>query len=150
MRILAIDPGEKRIGMAVSDETGTLANPLKVILHTRREEDARAILEIFNGLRAEKIVMGQAMDDEGQITPSGRRAKRLAEEILQLQPVEIEFWDESFSTQIALETRRLMNVRRAKRSGHLDEMAAAIILQSYLDTHTGGLNFQENSSIEEQ
>jgi putative Holliday junction resolvase len=137
MRILAIDPGEKRIGVAISDESGTIANPLKVILHTSRKEDAAAVLDVYNGLKAGLIVVGQALDEDGQVSHSGMRAKRLADEISAQQAVPVTFWDESFSTNDAREARLLMNVRRRKRAGHIDDIAAVVILQSYLDEHAG-------------
>jgi putative holliday junction resolvase len=143
MRILAVDPGEKRIGLAVSDETGMIANPLRVILHTNRKNDAEAILNIYREQNAALVVIGQALDDEGGVTSSGRHAQRLAEEISSQQPVPIVFWDESFSTNQAVEARRSMNVRRSKRKGHIDDLAAAIILQSYLDSLTTTLGVAE-------
>jgi putative holliday junction resolvase len=82
--------------------------------------------------------VGQALDDEGQPTPEGRKAGRLAEAIRSQTSLPVEMWDESFSTQAARETRIAMGVTRRKRSGHLDEYAAAVILQSYLESHSPG------------
>jgi len=134
-RVLAVDPGEKRIGLAISDPSGMLARPLRVIAHTSRLVDAAQIAAEAADQGAVRIVIGQALDDEGLPTPEGRKAARLAEAVLAQTSLPVELWDESFSTQTARETRLTMGVSRKKRAGHLDEVAAAVILQSYLDAH---------------
>ena len=135
-RILAVDPGEKRIGLAISDPTATIARPLRVILHSARALDAAQVASAAADEGAVRIVVGQALDDEGLPSPEGRKAARLAEAIAMQTNLPVELWDESFSTQTARQTRFAMGVSRQKRSGHLDDLAAAVILQSYLDAHT--------------
>ncbi len=134
-RLIGVDPGEKRIGLAVSDPSGTISRPLQVLVHSARMVDAAQIAALASEQQAEGIVVGQALDEEGQPTPEGRKAARLAEAIRAQTDLPVELWDESFSTQTARETRIAMGVSRRKRSGHLDELAAAIILQGYLDAH---------------
>jgi putative holliday junction resolvase len=136
MRVLAVDPGEKRIGIAISDLTGTIANPLTVVKHVGRQVDAAVIAQIAQENAVAKIVVGQALDDEGEPTPASRRAERLAEAIGRQTEIPIELWDESSSTQEARAARIAMGVSRRKRRGHLDDLAAAVILQSYLDAKT--------------
>ncbi len=134
MRILAIDPGEKNIGLAISDPTGSIANPLTVIKHTSRPEDAVAIVKIAQEKAVGLIIIGQNLDDEGTPTFQGRLATRLGGAIRGKSDIPVEFWDESGSTQSARQARIAMDVSRAKRRGHLDEIAATVILQSYLDS----------------
>lgn len=134
-RLVGVDPGEKRIGLAVSDPTGTIARPLRVLEHTARIVDAAQIAALAADQGAVGIVVGQALDDDGLPTPEGRKAARLAEAIRAQTNLPVEMWDESFSTQTARQTRVAMGVSKRKRSGHLDELAAAVILQSYLDAH---------------
>ena len=136
-RILAVDPGEKRIGLAVSDPTGTIAGPYKVILHAARALDAALIAVEAADLGAVRIIVGQATDSEGLPSPEGRKAARLAEAIAGQTTLPVELWDESFSTQMARQARIAMGVSRNRRSGHMDDLAAAVILQSYLDAHAG-------------
>jgi putative holliday junction resolvase len=136
MRILAIDPGEKNIGIAISDPSGTIASPLTILRHTARANDAAAIVRLAQEHYIGLIVMGQSIDEDGQPTIEGRRAARLAGAIRAQTQIPLVFWDESHSTQAAQQTRRIMGVSRQKRSGHLDDLAAAIILQSYLTAHT--------------
>jgi putative Holliday junction resolvase len=136
-RVLAVDPGEKRIGLAVSDPTGTIATPLRVIFHVSRAVDAAQIATVAVEMDAVLIVVGQALDDEGKPSPEGRKAMRLAEAIRLQTSLQVVLWDESFSTQTARQVRFVMGVTRSKRKGHLDELAAAVILQSFLDAYTG-------------
>lgn len=141
-RILAVDPGEKRIGLALSDPTGVIANPLAVIEHISRLLDAARIAQLALENNATCIVVGQALDVDGQPTPSGRRAARLAMAIRTQCELPVILWDETGSTQAARAARLVMGTTRRKRGGHLDELAATYILQTYLDVHTVG---QDNS-----
>lgn len=135
-RVLAVDPGEKRLGIAISDPTGTIANPLTVLRHVGRLVDAAAIATLAQEHGAERIVIGQALDAEGQVGAAARHAQRLAEALRTQTVLPVELWDESGSTQAAQAARRAMGVGRQKRSGHLDDLAATVILQSYLDAHS--------------
>jgi len=136
MRILAIDHGEKRIGLAISDLTGTIANPLTVVKHVSRAIDAAQVANIASEQGAELIVVGQSLDEDGQPNLAGRRAARFAEALQSQTDMPIQMWDESFSTQNARAARIQMGVSRKQRAGHLDQLAATVILQSYLDAHS--------------
>jgi putative holliday junction resolvase len=138
MRVLAVDPGEKRLGIALSDPTGTIANPLTVLKHTARSADAAAIVQLAGEHQAALIVIGQNLDVEGEPTPQSRLANRLAEAIRGKTSVPVVMWDESGSTQAARAARIAMGVSRKKRRGHMDDLAAAVILQSYLDARSEG------------
>ncbi len=133
MKILAVDPGEKRLGLALSDETGALASPLAVLKHSSRLLDAATIADLARQNQAGLIVIGQSLDDDGSPTPSSRRATRLAHAIQQQCDIPLALWDESYSTREARQSQVEMGTRRHKRRGHLDDLAAAVILQSYLD-----------------
>ena len=133
MRILAIDPGEKNLGIALSDPSGTIANPLRVLKHVSRAIDAASIAQIAVEYQAGLIVVGQALDDEGRSTPQSRRAFRLAAVIRTQSDLPVELWDEYGSTQAARAARLGMDTSRRKRGGHLDDLAATYILQTYLD-----------------
>jgi putative Holliday junction resolvase len=126
-RILAVDPGEARIGLAVSDPTGTVARPLRVLRHTSRAEDAARIIAQARNEGAEKIIVGLALDHEGNVGPQARRALRLVEALRSSSPIPLETWDESGST--------LAGRRSTGPSDPDDARAAAAILQDYLDAH---------------
>jgi putative Holliday junction resolvase len=125
MRIMAVDPGDVRIGLAISDEAGIIARPLKVIRHRSRPEDVRAILREAEVQGAECIIVGVALDLDGNYGPQARKGLRLAEALQESSSLRIETWDESGSTQQAL--------RRKKKDDRLDARAAAVILQEYLN-----------------
>ncbi len=133
MRILAVDHGEKRIGLALSDSTATIATPLKVIQHVSRVIDAAQVADLAAHNDAGLIVVGQSFDEEGNPNLAGRRAARFADELKNQTKVPIELWDESFSTQDARAARIELGVPRKKRAGHQDAFAAVMILQSYLE-----------------
>jgi putative Holliday junction resolvase len=135
MRILAVDPGSKRIGLSISDPTGTIANPLTVISHVARLVDAAAVAELAASRSAGLIVIGQSFDDNGKPSFEGRRALRFAEALKTQTSIPVVLWDESFTTQDARLARIEMGATRKKRSGHLDELAATALLQSYLDAN---------------
>jgi putative Holliday junction resolvase len=134
MKILAVDHGEKRIGLALSDATATIATPLKVIEHISRTIDAALVADLAAQNEAEIIVVGQSFDDDGNPNPAGRRAGRFADELKNQTNISVELWDESFSTQEARTARIALGVSRKKRSGHQDAYAAVVILQSYLES----------------
>ncbi len=134
MRILAVDHGEKRIGLAISDPTAMIASPLKVIEHISRVMDAAQIAALADENNVSLIVIGQSFDEEGNPNAAGRRAARFAEALKTQTQIPIQLWDESFSTQDARTTRIEMGASRKKRSGHLDELAAVMILKSYLES----------------
>ena len=135
MRILCIDPGDKNLGVALSDPTGTIANPLTVLRHVSRPIDAASIADLARQHDAGKIVIGQSLDADGKPTFQGRKAARLAAAIRTQTDLPVELWDEGGSTKAARAARIEMGVSRARRRGHLDELAATVILQSYLDRH---------------
>ncbi len=134
-RVISIDPGEKRIGIAISDESGTIANPIGVITHVSRDKDAEEIIRMCKEREVSIIIIGCALGIENEISFTGRKSIRLADKIRQLSTIPVLLWDESDSTRIARETRREMRIKKARRLVHQDDLAAAIILQSYLDSN---------------
>jgi len=135
MRILAVDHGEKQIGLALSDPTATIASPMKVIKHVSRLMDAAQVANLASENDAALIVIGQSYDEEGRPNLAGRRAAKFAEALKQQTQIPVILWDESFSTQDARTARIEMGVSRSKRAGHMDELAAVMILKSYLEAN---------------
>jgi len=133
MRVLAVDPGDRYIGVAISDQTGTIANPLTIIKHTSRLIDAATIAQIGQDNSAQLIIVGATYDEHGQLTAQGRRAARLADVIRSQTPLEVTLWDEDYSSQAALSSRIALGTSRKKRKQRLDDLAATYILQTYLD-----------------
>ena len=134
IRILAVDPGDKRLGIAISDDGNTLARPLTVIQHVSRPENAKTIISLAEAHQAMMILVGQSLDEDGEPTYSGRKANRLAAELKSHKSFPILLWDESFSTHDAKSHALAIGKQKKDRKGHQDDIAAAFILQSYLDS----------------
>ena len=132
-RFMAIDPGSKHIGIALSDLSGTIAKPLCIINHTSREIDAIKIIQVVKQNKVAKIIMGLSMDAEGNPSLEGRSAMRLAEEIVNQGAVPVEYWDEDSTTNLAQEIYLQAGASKKRRKGHHDDLAAAILLQSYIE-----------------
>lgn len=124
-RTLAVDPGEERIGLAISDPSGTIARPLAVVHHQSRSVDAQRIAAAAQEHDVQRIVVGVALDRDGRAGPQARRALRLVAQLRQATTLEIATWDESGST---LQAQRMTHA-----AAPLDARAAAVILQEFLD-----------------
>jgi putative Holliday junction resolvase len=135
VRILAVDHGEKRIGLALSDPTATIASPLKVIEHVSRLLDAAQVANAAHENDVGLIVIGQSFDEEGRPNLAGRRAAKFAAALKEQTQIPVVLWDESFSTQDARAARIALGVSRKDRSGHQDALAAVMILRSYLESN---------------
>ncbi len=124
-RVLAVDPGEVRLGIAVSDPGGSIARPLTVIRHTARARDAQAIADVAREQAAQAIVVGLALDSDGRAGPQARRALRLVEALRLVTDLPVETYDETGTTQAAAQV--------GSPRTPLDARAAAVLLQEYLD-----------------
>ena len=133
MRILAVDHGEKRIGLALSDPTGTIASPLGVIKHASRLLDAAQVANLAHENDAGLIVVGQSFDEDGNPNLAGRRAAKFAEALKEQTSTPVILFDESFSTQDAKAAVIELGLSRNKRAGHQDSLAAVMILRSYIE-----------------
>ena len=137
-RILAVDPGEKRLGLAISDPTQTIASPLTVIKSQSIRKDALAILKLAEEQGAVLILVGQPLHWDGSDNAQALESRRLVDHLKDQGSLPVNLADEYGTTQAARDARLKMNVSREKRSGHLDDLAAAILLQNYLDTLDSG------------
>ncbi len=133
MRILAIDPGDQHLGLALSDETGTLAHPLTTLTHESRAKNAERIVALATEHQAELILVGLALDAEGRVGPQARKAERLIEALRALTPIPIATHDESFSSATAQTALSATRKKRRDRRAQIHAAAAAALLQSYLD-----------------
>jgi putative Holliday junction resolvase len=139
-RILAVDPGEKRLGLALSDPTQTIASPLAVLQSQSVKKDAQAIQKAAEAQGAVLIIIGQPLHWDGAESAQSQQSTRLAELVMEIGPIPVQLADEFGTTQAARQARIKMNVSRAQRSGHLDDLAATILLQNYLDSLDSGID----------
>lgn len=135
MRILAVDHGEKRIGLALSDPTATFASPLTVIKHVSRLMDAAQVANLAAENEVGLIVIGQSFDEEGEPNLAGRRAAKFADALREQTHIPVELFDESFSTQDARQAVIELGFSRKRRAGHHDSLAAVMILRSYIEAN---------------
>ena len=124
-RIMAIDPGDVRIGLAISDPTATISRPLSVIRHRSRREDAERIVEEAQIHSVEKIIVGLPLGSEGEMGPQARKAMRLVEALRELTSLPVETWDENGSSMAVSQ--------KSRKNQPVDSQAAAFILQEYLN-----------------
>ena len=138
MRILGLDYGSKRIGVAVSDELGITAQAHSVIERKKRGSDMEAISQIVRTYRIDKIVIGYPMRLDGTEGIQCEKVDRFAEELNAELKLPIVKWDESLSTWEAEEIKLEAGVKKRNQKKLVDKIAAGIILQSYLDRFKKG------------
>lgn len=137
MRILALDLGERRIGVAVSDPTGTVARPVGVVERRSRAEDFAAIARLVAEHGAERVVVGRPLTLRGEVGPQARWVEAYVQALAEALPVPVELWDERYTTVAAqeiLETTRRPGKRRCR--GDVDAVAAAVLLQGFLEARS--------------
>jgi len=138
VRVLALDMGERRVGVAVSDPTGTVARPLQTLVRGSRQEDFAAIADLVAEYDVGLVVVGWPLSLDGKEGPQARRVMRYVEALAARLPIRVVLWDERFTTAAAQEilrqSRGKKRRRQARSAGEVDAIAAAVILQSYLDS----------------
>lgn len=138
--MLGVDAGEHWVGVALSDELRLLARPVAVL--DRRKGLAPVLdklADLGRGEGVSQLVVGLPLNADGSRGRQAERAERFAQVAGRVLGLPVELWDERLSTQEAeaVLRRQSRNLRRARRSRELDAVAAAIILQGYLDAHSG-------------
>ena len=135
MRALGLDLGTKRIGVAVSDRSGTIASPLTVIHRAkRRVEDHRRIAELVAEEEAELVVVGMPLHLSGAVGPAAQGAATEAKQLSSVVGVPVITHDERLTTVTAERALREASVRGADRRAVVDKVAAAVMLQAWLDS----------------
>jgi len=132
--ILGIDYGDTRTGFAVSDESGFLARTLETYTERNINKVVLHAAELSHKLGAERIVLGLPKNMDGSIGDRGKKSKKFASELKKLTGLEVVLWDERLTTVSAHNLMNETNVRGKKRKDNVDKIAAAFILQAYLDS----------------
>ena len=136
--IIGLDIGEERTGIARSDALQMLAFPHSVV-HARTEDEmARDVAAAIRELAPVHVVAGLPLNQNGEPGPQAGRVLSMLERLRALVNVEITTQDERFSTAEALRVAREMNARGKARKGKVDQVAAALILQTFLDRRAAG------------
>ncbi|HWP22313.1 MAG TPA: Holliday junction resolvase RuvX [Candidatus Cryosericum sp.] len=133
LRILAFDIGERRIGVAVSDPLGITAQGIETYTRTDDlQKDVEHLLAIANGYRPVKLVFGMPRNMDGSYGMQAEYTRAFADEVLKGWDGDSAFWDERLTTASARRVLIEADMRRDKRKGVIDKVAAVMILQSYL------------------
>jgi len=132
-RILALDPGAKRIGVAVSDPLGIVARSLKVVEKTRGHVWAAEVENLVAEYQVAEVVIGLPRNMDGSEGPAAAGARRMVEILNSRLSVPVVVWDERLSTVAAQRMFRETGVKMRRAKKYLDGVAAALILQGYLD-----------------
>jgi putative Holliday junction resolvase len=133
MRMLAIDYGEKRIGLAVSDELEITARGIAVVERKSKKTDLEAIGAAVSEYGIGAIVVGYPLRLDGSAGIQCEKVDRFIAALKEAVPVPVIAWDETLSTKEAEELMREAGVKRKKKRGMVDRIAAAFILQDYLN-----------------
>ena len=133
MRILALDHGTKRIGVAVSDETKTIAQPLGYILAEPFADFLARLRQLIQEKEVELILVGLPRNMDGSYGPAAEKVQTFVAALGGAITVPIKMWDERLTSAQANRVLIQGGARRAKRKEKVDQTAAAILLQSYLD-----------------
>jgi putative holliday junction resolvase len=145
-RILAIDWGEVRIGLALSDETQTLASPLGTLVRRAGKRFPMGrLLELVSGNELIGIVVGLPLTSEGLEEESAVAARTLAEMVARRTGLPVVLWDERMSTARALRAVREQGGTTRGRKGDIDALAASVLLQHFLDSRAEGAGGTEGA-----
>lgn len=134
MRVLGLDIGSKRIGIAVSDELGLTAQGIETLVSKGLEADIKHIVKLAGDYQAKEIVVGLPLNMDGTEGPQAKKVRTLMERIIQEVQIPVREWDERLSTVAAERTLLEADMSRAKRRKVIDKLAAVLILQTYLDS----------------
>ena len=135
MRVLGLDIGEKRIGVAVSDASGTVASPLVVLDAKSVLGDGRTLVQLAEqDYDVELIVIGLPLSMDGSEGPQAERVRAAGERLARFVRVPIEYYDERLSSAEARRSMTEAGVSDRDKRGSIDMVAAALFLQSFLDT----------------
>lgn len=133
MRKLALDFGERRIGLAISDETGRLARPLKVISHKNIQDDLKEIKKVIYEYQVDQIIVGLPLSTSGKDSKQALRVKEYIHELKRNLEVPVTEYDERFTTKVAQQIMNQIGLKSYKKKEIEDKISASIILQSFLD-----------------
>jgi putative Holliday junction resolvase len=133
MRVLGLDVGDRRIGVALSDETGLLASPLPTLQRVGPKKDVSALAALVREHDAAAIVIGLPLNMDGSAGPQAAKVQAFGESLKAAARVPVHFLDERLTTVEAEQILAERDVHWQRRKGLVDQVAAVLILQEYLD-----------------
>ncbi len=133
MRFMALDVGDKRIGIALSDASGLIASPKDTLYRKGLDRDIDQIVSMANSEEADEILVGMPISMDGTEGPQARKVAKFIQVLSERVEIPVVPWDERLTTVAANRVLIEGNVSRKRRRHLVDKVAAAYILQSYLD-----------------
>lgn len=137
-RLLGLDYGERRIGVAVSDELGLTAQPVLTLVRANVKQDLKSLGRLLRKYGCTAIVVGNPIYMSGDISPLAAKAQAFAERLRETYSIPVHLWDERLTSA---EAHRHLHASGRPPSGHrevVDQVAAVLILQGFLDAHRAG------------
>lgn len=134
MRILALDVGEKNIGLAISDELGLIAQGLPTLRRQTKDKDTSTIADIVKDRDVTEIVVGMPLNMDGSLGKSAKEVASFLEDLRKKVNLPMKVWDERLTSVQAEKVMLEADLSRKKRKRKIDKLAAQLILQSYLDS----------------
>ncbi|HCA46247.1 MAG TPA: Holliday junction resolvase RuvX [Armatimonadetes bacterium] len=138
MRVLGVDAGERRIGLALSDASGLIASPLEVVAVREGDDPAALVLERAQTSGAECIVVGMPIDLRGEEGVAAQRMAAFVERLRAATELPVEVSDERMTSAVAARSMQEAGLTERDRRGQVDKVAAALILQAWLDRRRAG------------
>jgi putative Holliday junction resolvase len=130
---MGLDVGDRRIGVALSDEGALIASPRETLERKGNKKDIAHLLELAHREEVSEILVGMPYSLDGSVGPQAEKVNRFVEALRSATEVPVKLWDERLSTVSAERALLEGDMTRSKRRGTVDRVAAALILQSYLD-----------------
>jgi len=137
MRVMALDVGDRNIGVAISDALLLTAQSRPTVRRKELKADLEALRRLAEENEVHEIVVGQPLHMNGKASPQSQKVARFAEELHKVLDLPIVFLDERLTSFEAEQHLEQMGLNWRQRRGHVDKIAAMIILQNYLDSRTG-------------
>ena len=136
MRHLGLDVGDRRIGVAISDETGLIASGLETITYEHPGQAIERIVDLAAQFAAGSLVVGWPVESSGRVGFQARKVERFLERLSLVLELPVVRWDERMTTVMAERVLISAKVRRSRRRQVVDKVAATLILQSWLDSQS--------------
>ncbi len=138
MRTLGVDAGERRIGLALSDASGLIASPLEVLTVAEGDDPVALVLDRARDVGAECIVVGMPIDLRGEVGVAAQRMNEFVTRLREASEVPVETCDERMTSVVAARSMQEAGLTERARRGQVDKVAAALILQTWLDLRRSG------------
>jgi putative Holliday junction resolvase len=132
-RVMALDVGKVRVGVALTDPLGYTAQPLLTLWRKNRSEDLRSLLRLVRKHEVVKIVVGNPLHLSGDVSPWAAKVQEFAEELRQRSGLPVQLWDERLSSVAAHEILNEAGHRRQDRKYVIDQVAAVVILRGWME-----------------